>query len=183
MVSCTKLGNASVRDSRKQIMRLYAKMSSGTCRFDFQSWLTDVLEGRVEFTTGFARVKRLFPFVFGLGTFKLYYIGKCLRSRVPTVVVRKMVGTNLEPERESGAFNLLFARKLAADLSTADLIALLAHIEQRLVALLSQQRQTPLLASICDLDVTEHACCEYVKACRIRDKLRAQQQKVCKGGA
>ena len=113
-------------------------MSLGQVHFDFKFWLANVLQGRVEFIKSFSMIKEIFPYVYGLGTFKLYYVGKCLRTRVPSIQVRNEVGTNLVPKRDGAAFNLLFESNLSKKLPAKDLITLLRHVENRLLALLTR---------------------------------------------
>jgi len=183
MSSCTKLGNCSVEEGRVHIRDLYSIMSEENLfghdkvhdRHPSQDAVADVLaallQGRLEFTVGLGAIRQRYPFLYGLGDFKKYFVGKCLRSRFPQVNVRTVVGTNLAPDRDSGAFNALFQTPLAANLAKTTLAALLDIVTKSLADSLAR-RGDALLRFVVDADVAEHACCEYIKARWVRGSYR-----------
>ena len=105
-----------------------------------------------------------------LGDFKLYFVDKCLRSRLPNVHVRTVVGTNLRLDRESDAFANLFATKLSSQLARGDVDMLLTGVSTEVKKNLTYNMDHAL-AAVLDDDVVEHSCCEWVKAKRVRHKL------------
>ena len=78
--------------------------------------------------------------LYGLGDFKMYFVGKCLKMSCPNVVVKLVVGSNLQPVRSSGAFNSLFLPDLAVNLSRADLISMVELVTDKIRATLMDMK-------------------------------------------
>ena len=171
MNSSTQLGNEDEDDGRESLKTLYRVFVSGKVKFDLGASWGKILSGQVEVVKEIKDVWREAYDIWGLGEFKAYFIGKCLRSRFQRVHLRPVVGPNLKPTRGTGAFVALFDAQLAPNLGRKDLDLLLTHISTCLTAALLQHNEASLVG-ILDEEIVEHTLCEWYKARRIRDVLR-----------
>ena len=166
MASATRLGNESVLNARQSLVRLYMDISRANEYEQLEAWWATILSGGAEMIAAVQRTfRKRFPLP-GLGDFKVYFVAKCLRHRFVSIRMRSLVGSNLKPDREMGAFQMLFTSRLAHNLGRADLDASMGHItesfRQELVTIGEHA-----LSALLDTEIIEHCLCEWVKARRV----------------
>jgi hypothetical protein len=103
-----------------------------------------------------------------LGKFKSYFVAKMLHASFAGVRFTPCLGPNLAPDRESGAFGLLFQEPLHEQLPAELQIDLLGFIHIMVKSVLLQNNLE--LAANFLVDDCEHALCEWVKARRNRTR-------------
>ena len=161
LVSATKLGNDTSDTARTNVISLYKCIRDATPEQLLkitETWQA-ILSGEREAVCAVQKVfKHEFP-LHMLGDFKIYFVAKCLRTRYTAMHVKPVVGSNLKPDREHGAFQSLYAVRLASNLCSSDLDILMDNIHRNFIQKLISINEAPL-ASMVDVEITEHACCE-----------------------
>lgn len=170
MASATRCGNHDEAAARQHIVDLYCAVASCSHVGDIRDSWQRILSGRVEMVDEVQRCWRKKFILPSLGEFKVYYTAKCLKTRFGDIEVRSVVGSNLRPDRNSGAFATVYSSKLAANLGRVDLDLLLAQILEAVKNKLTLMHAGALAAVLTE-EIIEHVLCECTKARRLRNRM------------